>query len=126
MSDCEFSLSDWPHSADEVREAVREALPEVTVRDASGVEEGRNTVYLLTTDDSTGVDAADRPDLVADSPDHPDLVLKVGTTTSRQGAGPNPTFSTQWPTEPKSRSPKSTGPATSGVTLTSSPSTWPA
>jgi aminoglycoside phosphotransferase (APT) family kinase protein len=69
VSGSEFSLSGWSHSAEEVREAVTAVLPEVEVREASGVEEGRNTVYLVTADGSVGTDSAD----------HPDLVLKVGT-----------------------------------------------
>lgn len=69
MSDSDFSLSGWPHSADEVREAITAVLPEVAVRDAAGVEEGKNTVYFVTSDASGGGASAD----------HPDLVLKVGT-----------------------------------------------
>lgn len=79
MSDCEFSLSGWSHSAEEVREAVTAVLPAVSVRDASGVEDGKNAVYLVTTDDFTGADSTDCSAFGTDSPDDPDFVLKVGT-----------------------------------------------
>jgi aminoglycoside phosphotransferase (APT) family kinase protein len=78
VSESELSLSGWPHSADEVREAVAAVLPEVAVRDASGVEEGRNTVYFVTADGFAGADSAGS-DPGAEDADHPDLVLKVGT-----------------------------------------------
>lgn len=75
MSESEFSLSGWPHSADEVREAVTAVLPGGIVSDATGVEDGKNAVYLVSTDDSGG----------GDSPDQPNLVLKVGTHHFAEG-----------------------------------------
>lgn len=63
MSANDFSLPDCPHSPEEVREAVTGVAPDAAVRDVTPVEEGKNSVYVVT---------------VEDDRDRRDLVLKVG------------------------------------------------
>lgn len=63
MSNSDDPLSDAPHSADEVREAVTAVSPDAEVCAASPVERGKNTVYDVT---------------VESGGERRELVLKVG------------------------------------------------
>lgn len=90
-----LSLDGSPHSAEALREAVTAALPEAEVRDATEVEAGKNTVYVVTvaegrlgaidaTDgtEATGAthatDATEEANATDEGDENRELVLKVG------------------------------------------------